>query len=112
MDGRRMLVVDDDVTACQLLRLLFAGMGVDVVAAHTIAEGLRLLGTAPEFIVLDVSLPDGDGRVILEHVRRSGLPTRLAVTSGWGPRSEGDADVVLCKPIDPDEPIRGLGLVA
>jgi hypothetical protein len=47
MDGLRMLVVHDDVTACELLRRVFAGMGVEVVVAHTVAEGLTRLGTAP-----------------------------------------------------------------
>jgi DNA-binding response OmpR family regulator len=102
MDGRRMLVVDDDVTASELLRRVFAGMRVDVVVAHTVAEGLRLLATVPDFIVLDVALPDGEGRILLDHVRRSGLPSRVAVTSVWGLPGEGRADVVLCKPIDPD----------
>src|SRR5262245_10451081 len=99
MGGRRMLVVDDDRTACTLMRLLFAREGLEVLTAPTLGEGLALLDDPFDFIVLDISLPDGDGREILDRVRRAGLPTRVALASGWGEAvGGGAADVVMSKP--------------
>ncbi|MCA1686160.1 MAG: hypothetical protein LC745_09285, partial [Planctomycetia bacterium] len=63
----RLLVVDDHAWSRHPLRGIFNRMGWDVSVAGTVAEGLRFLESEPEpcCLVLDLSLPDGDGELVL-----------------------------------------------
>jgi len=100
-----MLVVEDDPTTCDLLRAIFAHLGWQVAVASTVAEGLSLLDPPPDLLVLDLTLPDGDGTDLLRHVRTAHLPTRVAVTTGHDPAllsavSSLRPDALLQKPIE------------
>ena len=48
-------------------------------SAATVAEGFRLLATAPDILLLDLALPDGDGLELIAHARDTNSPTRLLV---------------------------------
>lgn len=84
--------------------------------AATVAEALCKLNPAPDAIVLDLMLPDGDGLIVLQQVRRQHLPSRVAVTTGTSDELRLEAaealhpDLVLRKPIDLAELLRGLGV--
>src|SRR3954471_9750242 len=99
--------------ACSLMQNILANKGLDLMTAGTVAEGLALLETRPDYLVLDLSLPDGDGRDVLEGVRRAGIPTRVVVTTGWDqPQGLDDLrpDAVLVKPFSVARLLSGLGL--
>ena len=53
-----------------------------MASASTVAEGLALLDPPPDYLILDLGLPDAGGEVILRRVRDAGLETRVAVTTG------------------------------
>jgi two-component system OmpR family response regulator len=115
MHGRRMLVVEDDQATGDLLRAIFTELGWVVGVASTVADALASLEPPPDFLLLDISLPDGDGAEILRRVRAANLPTRVAVTTGHDPASLGVVaalrpDAVLHKPIDVDEVCRTCGV--
>jgi len=58
----RILVVDDDESIRQLLRLHLSAAGYDVeVAADAIAAGYMVLRRAPDLIITDVKMPHMDG---------------------------------------------------
>lgn len=82
MDKHRLLVVEDDDSIRTSWDVIFSQRGWDVVTAGTVAEGLSLLDPAPDYLILDLSLPDGEGETILRRVREGNLKTRVAVTSG------------------------------
>lgn len=79
---RRVLVIEDDPSTRHALRLLFLHHKWDVMVAGSVKEGLDLARTAPECIVLDLMLPDGDGIKVLQFVRDQQLPSHVAVVSG------------------------------
>ena len=62
--------------------VVFGTRGWDVASASTVAEGLALLDPPPDYLILDLLLPDEGGEVILRRVRDAGLETRVAVTTG------------------------------
>ena len=70
----------------------------------------------PEYVVLDLMLPDGDGVVLLRAIRAGGRPTRVAVTTGSIEKARLASvrllkpDVLLFKPITLEDLLRGLGL--
>ena len=56
------LIVDDDESIRELLRLHLASAGYDVhVAADAIAAGYIVLRNAPDLIITDISMPHMDG---------------------------------------------------
>ncbi|MBI5896004.1 MAG: sigma-54-dependent Fis family transcriptional regulator [Desulfobacterales bacterium] len=57
-----MVVIDDDRLLCDTVRHGLNGIGVQVLTAHSGAEGLRLCAERPvDVVLLDQKLPDGDG---------------------------------------------------
>lgn len=104
----RVLVVEDDpFTARRLCRLL-ASRGVSrVVHATTVAEALRLLQPPPDWVILDMHLPDGLGLVVLQAIRKAGLPTRVVVSTATKDTHLVEAcaaykpEVILPKPLNP-----------
>ncbi len=56
------LVVDDDESIRELLRLHLSGAGYEVdVAADAIAAGYMILRRAPDLIITDIGMPHMDG---------------------------------------------------
>ena len=72
----RVLVVDDEQSLTELLRMALRYEGWDV---RTAADGLSAVRVAREFrpdaIVLDIMLPDIDGLEVLQRVRADGTET-------------------------------------
>ncbi len=68
--GRRVLVVDDEPQIQRFLNVALTAAGYDVVQAETGAQALRMAVTsAPDLIVLDLGLPDRDGKEVLRDIR-------------------------------------------
>src|SRR5687767_9215482 len=67
----RLLLVEDDRVTYTALRSLFSRRGWDVTIAATISQALSALagGLAPDAVVLDLMLPDGQGEEVLRHIR-------------------------------------------
>ena len=66
----RILIVDDEPQIQRFLRPALAAAGFEVETAATAAEAKRLAATrAPALIVLDLGLPDGDGKTVIETIR-------------------------------------------
>lgn len=69
-DGRRVLVVDDEPL---ILRALASGLGAAGYAVRTAADATGALEAAatwaPDVVVLDLRLPDGDGVEVCRRLR-------------------------------------------
>jgi two-component system KDP operon response regulator KdpE len=66
----KVLVVDDEVQIRRLLRLSLEARGFEVHDAKTGDEGLRgVLSAKPDIVLLDLGLPDRDGKSVLEELR-------------------------------------------
>lgn len=94
------------------MRRIFSRKGWEVLSASTVAEGLARLEPAPDCLLLDLMLPDGDGEAVLRRVREAGLATRVIVVTGVGEEGRLDRlrdlapEAVLIKPIDLGEVLR------
>jgi DNA-binding response OmpR family regulator len=69
---RKILVIDDDDDLRQSLREQLTVTGeFRVVTAETAAKGIALIKSeAPDLVVLDIGLPDMDGKEVCKHLRR------------------------------------------
>ena len=58
----KILVVDDDESLCELLRMHLASAGYEVsTAAHAISAGYQVLKNPPDLILSDINMPHMDG---------------------------------------------------
>jgi two-component system KDP operon response regulator KdpE len=71
MKGPRILIVDDEPQIQRFLTVALTAAGYDMLTAETAAQALRLVATAAaDLIVLDLGLPDRDGKEVLREVRQ------------------------------------------
>jgi two-component system, OmpR family, response regulator len=101
----RLLVVDDEPSIAELLRIWFEPIGWDVATASSGPEAVaRAAEWSPDVVVLDVMLPGYDGLEALRRIRL--LLPRTAVVLSTARDSDHDrlaglaagADAYLVKP--------------
>ncbi|MCB8828880.1 response regulator, partial [Escherichia coli] len=70
MNENRILVVDDEPQIQRFLHPALTASGYDVISAATGADAERLIATsAPDLVILDLGLPDKDGKEVIKTVR-------------------------------------------
>jgi DNA-binding NarL/FixJ family response regulator len=108
------LVVDDDDPFRRSLSRWLRELHIHVSEAKTVAEGTDLLARAPELIITDVRLPDGNGRKIVEAARRRRPAPLIVAVSGLASAGEAFAlaqcgvRVYLMKPFARQELLDGI----
>ena len=107
--GARLLVVDDEPAMIRTLRTNLRGHNFQVETAENAAEAKASYDRrAPDLILLDLNLPDGDGFEVVRHIReRSGTPI-IVLSARGGERDKVNAldlgaDDYITKPFDPEE---------
>lgn len=71
----QILLVDDEPSLVSVLRPVLIAAGHDVTVAETGAAAIRAAADEPDVMLLDLGLPDIDGKEVIATVRRSsGLP--------------------------------------
>jgi PAS domain S-box-containing protein len=106
----RVLVVDDNVDACESVAMILRACGFDVRCLH---DGPSVLSTAlrwhPDVIVLDIGLPGMSGLEVATQLRQHEEfeRTPLAALTGYGQEedqrrsAQAGFNLHLTKPIDP-----------
>jgi len=109
----KILVVEDDALVAWTIDRHLARAGCDVSVAACGGDALgRCLGCAPDLVVLDLNLPDMDGRDVLHGLRARIPALSVLILSGDLPPVEMlhrfgiVADAVITKPF------RGVELLA
>src|ERR671916_1334435 len=84
MTKRRILLIEDEESIAEPLGAALGREGFDVVAAGTARAGLEAFRTrSPDLVLLDVMLPDGDGRDVLREIRAaSRVPVVMLTARG------------------------------
>lgn len=78
--GARILVVDDDESIRDLLRMHLTSAGYEVqVAADAIAAGYIVLRAPPDLIITDVSMPHMDGFEFVAALKADSSLPRIPV---------------------------------
>lgn len=78
----RVLVVEDDPQIRALIQSTLAVEGYAVQTAVTVSEASALLRHAPpDLLLLDLGLPDGDGAVLVQEVRKHSTLPILVVSA-------------------------------
>ena len=68
--GTRVLVVDDDAQIRRFLRIALEAHDFEVIEATGGKDGVSRCATAqPALVILDLGLPDIDGKIVVERIR-------------------------------------------
>lgn len=91
--ARRLLLVDDDVDLREPLRdQLALHDEFEVETAGTATEGIESAKTGHfDLVILDIGLPDIDGREACKHLRKNGFKAPIIMLTG----NDSDADEIL-----------------
>src|SRR5580698_301927 len=74
------LIVEDHPLAADALRLLFEAVGHHPRLAPSVAAAVRECGDrSPDLMLLDLTLPDGDGFDVLAQIAAAGTTPRVTV---------------------------------
>jgi two-component system, OmpR family, response regulator RegX3 len=84
MTKRRILLVEDETSISEPLSAALGKEGFVPTIAETVADGLeRFRSDRPDLVLLDVMLPDGDGRDLMRQIRsESRTPVVLLTARG------------------------------
>jgi two-component system response regulator CpxR len=108
-EGLFVLLVDDDVELCNMLKEYFAQVGHRLDCAHNGPDGLaRALQSSYDIVLLDVMLPFVNGFSVLQQLRRRKAMPVIMLTArvNRDDRISGlnkGADDYVTKPFDADE---------
>jgi two-component system KDP operon response regulator KdpE len=70
MTNTRVLVVDDEAAILRFLKPALEANGYEMVSAGTVAEATkRIAAESPDIVLLDLGLPDGDGKDVIKRAR-------------------------------------------
>ena len=105
LQGRRVLVVDDNATNRRVLDLQMGKWGMVPRATESPAQALRWVEDAAEFdlAILDMHMPEMDGLRLAQRIRASRPNLPLVLFSSLGRREAGDTEglfsAYLAKPV-------------
>ncbi len=79
---RKILLIEDEESISEPLASALGREGFDVAIAATAADGReRFRAYAPDLVLLDVMLPDGDGKDVLREIRSASRTPVIMVTA-------------------------------
>ena len=117
MPATRVLVVDDDPDAVELVHQLLTNAGAVVQTAQSANEALeRLAHFQPQVLVSDIGMPDVDGYGLIRQVRSleasNGGRTPAVALTAYASGEDAERCLAsgfqghLAKPVDPDLLVR------
>ncbi len=107
---KRVLVIEDNVDNMELITFILEKNGYSTIKAENGKIGIELaLEEKPDFIMLDIQLPDMNGLDVLQAIRGSDINGEIPVIAITSYAMSGDREKMLAagcdgyieKPIDP-----------
>lgn len=105
------LIIEDTPDNMRLITFILNKNGIDTMEAETGRKGieLALAEPRPDFIILDIQLPDMEGTEVLKTIRNSKVDGTIPIIAMTSYAMSGDRDRLLAagcngyieKPIDP-----------
>jgi len=105
----KVLVIDDDVNICELIRLYMEKEGFEVLTIYNGIKAIESFKTfAPNIVILDIMLPGADGWQVCREIRQiSNIPIIMLSAKGETFDKvlglELGADDYIVKPFEPKE---------
>ncbi len=112
VDFPTLLLAEDDELFCQVMGQALTKRGFNVQVAHNVNDGIALSEkAAPEFAIVDLSMPGPSGLVLVKHLIGIDSHTRVVMLTGFASIATAVEAIklgaihYLAKPVDADEVI-------
>ena len=80
----KVLLIDDEVDYCLIMKSYFTKKNYDVFLAYNLKDGLRLIETSrPDILFLDNNLPDGQGWTHVESIVEKNPHLKIYLASAY-----------------------------
>lgn len=109
------LIIEDDDNNMELISFILTSHGFQLIKAETGQQGIdTAIEKRPDFIILDIQLPDMNGLEVLKKIRASKADGRIPIIAMTSHAMSGDREKLLAegcngyieKPIDPEKVIK------
>jgi DNA-binding response OmpR family regulator len=101
----KILIIDDEAQMCEFIKSYLEKRGYEVIVSLTGKEALEVYPKVnPDLVLLDLGLPDTDGRSILKEIKAKMPQIKVMVVSAYKDQATQDeliklgADYFLGKP--------------
>ena len=110
----KVLIVEDNENNMELISFIIEASGNETIQAVNGLTGVEMaLNEKPDYIILDIQLPDIDGLEVLKRIRANENGTRVPIIAMTSYAMAGDKERMInagCngyieKPIDPERVI-------
>lgn len=110
MSTQTALIIEDNENNMELITFILEAHGYQTLRAVTGGQGISLaLSSQPDFVLLDIQLPDMDGADALKAIRGTEAGSRMPIIAVTSYAMSGDRERLLAagcngyieKPIDP-----------
>ncbi|UYQ94827.1 response regulator [Chitinophaga horti] len=94
MEGKKILLADDDMRNVFSLSALLEGHGLDVITASDGKEALRMLDEHPDIqlVLMDIMMPEMDGYEAIRHIRANPKMASLPIIALTAKAMTGDRE--------------------
>lgn len=109
MSNKTVLIVDDDDDLREIFEMVVSQAGYRSLCAGSGNEGLRIFKeNQVDLVVSDVKMPDGDGKFLLQSIKKLNADQPVIMMTGYSGSvladlEESGAEMVLRKPFPMDE---------
>jgi signal transduction histidine kinase/ActR/RegA family two-component response regulator len=107
LDAARVLVVEDDADARELVKATLERAGASVETVGNTQDARReVLADAPDVLISDIRMPEEDGYELLRSLREAGVDTPAIALTAYARREDADEaraagyQIHLAKPVD------------
>ena len=107
LESARVLVVEDDEDARDLVRVTLEAAGAYVEAVASAREARReIMAGAPDVLISDIRMPEEDGYSLIQSLRRDGIATPAIALTAYARQEDTEQaraagfQIHLSKPVD------------
>lgn len=106
------LIIEDNDNNMELISIILESTGYQTLKADTGQKGIDLaIEKLPDFIILDIQLPDMNGLEVLKKIRSSKADGHIPIIAMTSHAMAGDREILLAagcngyieKPISPEK---------
>lgn len=114
------LIIEDDDNNMEVIAILLENSGYQYIKAETGQKGIDLaIEKLPDFILLDIQLPDINGYEVVKKIRASKADGHIPIIAMTSYAMSGDREKLLAagcngyieKPIDPEKVMEQIRII-
>lgn len=117
MPHKKVLIIEDNENNMELMTFILELHGYEIMKAYNATDGIyAALNNNPDFVLLDIQLPDMDGSEALVIIRKQETSSPLPIIAVTSYAMSGDKEKLLAKgctgyiekPINPETIIQDI----